>query len=324
MFAEFAPTIARSPDVSTGRAIALRTVAVGLCAFAVAGCSLTSTAAGMAGSMADESMPHMRGFWDYEIAGQANAGGIVQLESMHSIRPGDERLSMLLCASYVGYAFGWLEVAAERAEKAGDYAAATRDYRRIELLYRRARDLALGVMRARDDGIDAALKGNPVQLAAYLDEHYGDREDDVAPLFWLGSSWGAMLGASEDFAGAIDLPTIVTIVEHVVKLDDGYEGAGALLFLGGFNAQYPAQFGGSPEKGKQYFERALEVTGRRAHQVQLNYARTYAVTVRDKALFKSLLMEIIESRDQGNEFRMANKIARIRAELLLSNADTLF
>lgn len=287
------------------------------------GCSMTHLSADLAGSMAVESMPHMRGFWDYEIAGQGNAAGIMQLESMHSLSADNPQLSLTLCASYVGYAFGWVEVAAQRAEAAGDYDRATRQTRRAELLYRRARDLALGVMRSRDSGIDAALKAKPEQLAAYLDNHYRDPED-VAPVFWVSAAWGAMLGASEDIAAAIDLPVIVTMVKHAAKLDERYEGAGALVFLGGFNSAYPAEFGGSPAKGKEYFERALQVTGRRAHQVQLNYARTYAVTVRDKALFLSLLNEILEPEDEGNEFRLANKIARVRAEQLLSNVDRLF
>ena len=65
-------------------------------------------------------------------------------------------------------------------------------------------------------------------------------------------------------------------------------------------------------------------TGRRSHQVQLNYARLYAVTLKDKALFLSLLREIIDAPDQGQEVRLANKIARVRAELLLSKVGLLF
>jgi hypothetical protein len=294
-----------------------------LCTLLAAGCSMTKVSANLAGDMATQSMPHMRGMWDYEIAGQADAAGIFQLESMHSLSPDNEQLALTLCASYVGYAFGWVEVTAQKAQDANDDERAAHERYRAELMYTRARDLALRAMRNRDDGIDDALKGKPAQLAAYLNDHYDDK-DDVGPVFWLAASWGAMLGASEDVSLAIDLPVITTLVQHAAKLDESYEGAGSLVFLGGFNSQYPAQFGGSTEKGKQYFERALKVTGRRAHQVQLNYARLYAVTVQDRALFLSLLNEIIEAKDQGNDLRLANKIARVRAELLLSKVDLLF
>jgi hypothetical protein len=289
-----------------------------------ASCSMSSFAAGQAGGIAARSVDRMRGFWDYEIAGQGNAAGIMQLEALLGLRPDNEDLALTLCASYVGYAFGWVEVQAEKAEDAGDYDGAARQRHRAELLYTRARDVALHVLRERDAGIEAVLEGKPKQLEAYLAAHYRDRGKDVAPLFWLAASWGALLSMSEDMSLSMDLPAILALVKQVIALDEAYEGAGALVFLGGFNAQFPAQLGGSPEKGKQYFERALQITGRRAHQVQLNYARLYAVTTNDKALYVSLLSEIITAPDQGSDVRLANKIARIRAELLLSKLDRLF
>ena len=295
-----------------------------LAALALAGCSMSGFAADQAGAIAAQSVDRMRGFWDYEIAGHGNAAGIMQLEGLYGFSPDNEQLALTLCASYVGYAFGWLEIEAEKAEDAGDYARAARLRQRAELLYTRARDIALHVMRNRDDGVDAALKDKPVQLEAYLAEHYDDAGEDAAPLFWAAASWGALLSMSEDMSLAMDLPAILALVERVIALDAGFEDAGALVFLGGFNAQFPAQLGGSPEKGKRYFERALQLTGRRAHQVQLNYARFYAVTVNDKALYVSLLNEIIAARDQGSDVRLANKIARVRAEILLSKVDQLF
>jgi hypothetical protein len=292
-------------------------------ALLTSGCSIQSFAIGQAGGIAADSVGHMRGFWDYEIAGQGNAAGIMQLEGLYGFDPDNEDLGLVLCAAYVGYGFGWLEVMAEKAEDAGDYDGAARQRHRTELLYTRARNVALNVLRNRDDGIDEALKAKPKQLKAYLEDHYSDRED-AAPLFWVAASWGALLSMSEDMSLAMDLPAIIALVDRVIELDEGYEGAGALVFLGGFNSQFPAQFGGSTEKGKAYFERALKLTGRRAHQVQLNYARFYAVTVNDKELYVSLLNEIIKAPDQGSDVRLANKIARIRAELLLSKVDQIF
>lgn len=288
-----------------------------------AGCSMNKIAADTAGSVAAASSVHMRGFWDYDIAGHGNAAGIMQLESMYGISPDNEDLALMLCQSEMGYAFGWVEVAAEKAEDAGDYDEAERQRKRAALLYRRARDVALRAMRNRDDGIDAAIKAKPEELTAYLQEHYSDAETDAAPVFWTAAAWGGLLGMSDDMSLAIDFPALVAMMKHVIALQEDFEGASALVFLGGFNAQFPAQFGGSVEKGKEYFERALKITGRRAHQVQLNYARLYALTVNDKELFLSLLHEIIEAPDQGNDVRLANKIARVRAQLLLSKVDML-
>lgn len=284
---------------------------------------MNKLAADSAADIARAADPHMRAFWDYEVAGSGLAASIMQLEALHSISPDNEDLSLVLTSSYVGYAFGWLEVSIERAEDAGRYDQATRLRQRAELMYRRARDLAVGVMRYRDAGIDQALAAKPEVLKRYLQEHYDDPEDDVAPVFWAASAWGSLMNMTEDMGQTADLPTVRTLIDHSVSLNPGFEMAGGVQFLGGFLSQYPAQMGGDPERGRQYFEQALRLTKRRAHIVLVNYARLYALTVNDKPLFLKLLREVIEAGDQGQRFRLSNKIARIRAEMLLAKADRL-
>jgi hypothetical protein len=280
-------------------------------------------AADSAASMAKAAEPHMRGFWDYEVAGTGIAQSIMQLEALHAVSPDNEDLSLVLVSSYVGYAFGWLEVKIERAEDAGRVDEGAHLRQRAELMYRRARDLAVGVMRYRDDGIDAALAAQPDVLRRYLQEHYADAEDDVAPVFWTASAWGSLLNMTEDMGQMIALPTVRTLFDHSVSLDPGFELAGGVQFLGGFLSQFPAQMGGSPERGRQYFEQALKLTQRKAHIVLVNYARLYALTLNDKPLFLKLLHEVIEAGDQGTHYRLSNKIARVRAEMLLAKADQL-
>lgn len=289
----------------------------------VTGCNFSKFAADQAAGIAQDSSGHMRGLWDYELARNGASASIMQLEALHSISPENESLSLTLASSYVGFAVGWVEIDADKTEDAGKYDEATRMRQRAELMYVRARDLAVAAMRYRDHGIDKALLSKPEELRRYLEAHYTDPEDDVPPVFWAACAWGSILNLTEDMGLTVDLPTVRTLIEHSVKLNPGFEMAGGLQFLGGFYAQFPAQFGGSPAKGKEYFERALELTGRKAHLVQVNYARLYALTSNDKPLFLSLLREVIDAGDQGHDVRLANKIARVHAELLLGQADRL-
>ena len=83
-------------------------------------------------------------------------------------------------------------------------------------------------------------------------------------------------------------------------------------------------FGGNPEKGKEYFERALELTDRKFLLIQYNYARSYAVQTNDRALFERLLREVIDAGDISNDNRLPNKIAARRARRLLAQADEIF
>jgi hypothetical protein len=281
----------------------------------LAACNISRIAADQAGGIAAISATYMRGFWDYEIARAGTASAIMQLESMHAVSPRNEALSLALASAYVGHTFGWVELDMARASAERDFPKATRLRQRAELLYRRAKDLALGTLRARDEAIDEVLKGDPPALAAYLDQKYADH-DDLAPVFWTASAWGSMLAQTDALDATVDLPMIRVMIEHVIKTDPGYESATGLVFLGGIYAQTPPAFGGDLAKAKAYFERALELTERKSHVVQLNYAKLYAQTTGDSALFRSLLGEILAPEDRGNAVRLSNKIARKHAELL--------
>jgi hypothetical protein len=284
-----------------------------------AGCNLNRFAANQAGSIAVASSGTMRGFWDYDIARHGTAAAIMQLEAMHAVSPANESLTLTLASSYVGYTFGWVEYDLGQARADAQFARADRLRARAELLYRRARDLALSTMRARDAGIDEVLVGDPAALRTYLQQHYRDAKQDIAPVFWTATAWGSMLGMTDQLDATVDLPMIRGLVEQVIDLDPGYESAGALVFLGGLYSQTPPDFGGDLAKGKEYFERALKLTARKSHVVQLNYAKLYALTTGDTVLFRSLLDEILAPEDKGTEVRLSNKIARMHAELLLTS-----
>ena len=285
--------------------------------FALAsGCDLNRFAADQAGSIAASSTGYMRGFWDYDIARAGTASAIMQLEAMHSVSPDNEDLTLTLASTYVGHGFGWVEADMEEARAERQFARADRLRARAELIYRRARDLSLGAMRERDAAITEVLMQEPAALRSYLKQHYPDRED-LGPVFWTASSWGSMLGVTDALDATVDLPMIRAMVEHVIERDPGYEGATGLVFLGGVYSQTPPDFGGDLAKGKEYFERALALTERKSHVVQLNYAKLYALTAGDQELFRSLVDEILAPEDRGNPVRLSNKIARRHAELLL-------
>jgi hypothetical protein len=281
-----------------------------------AGCSLNRIAADQAGNIAAASSDYMRGFWDYEIARTGTASAIMQLEAMHSASPDNEALTLTLVSSYVGHTFGWVELDLAEARAARQFDKAERLRARAELLYRRARDLAVATLRKRDSTIDEKLLGEPAQLQQYLQSEYASQAD-LAPVFWAGIAWGSMLGVTDQMDQAIDVPAIRTLIEHVVAVDPSYQSGAPLVFLGGLLAQTPAEYGGNPEQAKGYFERALKLTERKSHTVQLSYAKLYALTTGDRKLFFALLDEIMAPEDLGAKTRLDNKIARRHAELLL-------
>jgi hypothetical protein len=288
------------------------------------GCNLNKMVADSTAGVLEEAGPALDGFWDYEIAGLGTPGAIMQLEAMYSISPDNEVLAMNLAKAYVGYSVGWVENDYEVAYAKGDFDKSDRLRQRARLLYLRARNLALHAMRNRDPGIDAAIKAPGDGLKDYLAKHYKDK-DDVGPVFWAGMAWGAAINMSLDQPDLIaDLPTTKALVQRALELDDMYFVGGAYIFLGSMEAAFPASLGGQPEKGKEYFEKGLAATKRRNHMLLVNYARLYAVNTQNRQLYYDLLMEVINAGDLGNDVRLSNKIARVRAERYLSQIGELF
>jgi len=157
-----------------------------------------------------------------------------------------------------------------------------------------------------------------------LKKHYVSK-DDVGPIFWAGMAWGAAVNMSLDQPDLIaDIPTAKALVEHAITLDDMYFNGGCYIFLGSMEASFPPALGGDPEKGKVYFEKGLEKTGRKNHMLLVNYARLYGVNTQNRDLYVKLLMEVIEAPDLGNSVRLSNKIARVRAERYLSQVNDFF
>lgn len=300
-----------------------RRIVLALWAFMGLGCVDEIAVDTTAGIMA-EAESSTRGYFDWESAGYAAPAGIMQLEGLHTVSPDNERLSLTLAKAYMAYAYGWVMDQYEVASAAGDFDLAAHHQKRAFLMYTRARDLVLRVVSYRDPKIRELLNRDPKTLGDHLKKHWRDREDDVDPLFWLMMTWSSSINNSPDMDAMVDMPLIRAVAAWVAHLDEGYEDAGALVFLGGFECSFPQALGGNPKKGRDYFERALALTKRRNHIVIINYATMCAVANQDRTLYVSLLREILEAPDQGNAYRLSNKVARRRAVRALQRTDELF
>ncbi|MET0284215.1 MAG: TRAP transporter TatT component family protein [Polyangiales bacterium] len=267
------------------------------------------------------------GFWDYEIFGQAVPGAILQSEALVRISPQNEDLLIGLAKAYMVYGYGWLAADWELADQRGDFEAADELENRIRLLYERSTHMALRVMRLHDRGkqLDKVLASKKAdELKAYLARVYTDKED-VPGLYWAGLAWGSSMAYSGgDLNALADAPLARAILERSVEIDASFSDAGALNALGTTEASFPEVFGGNLEKARGYYERALELCKRRNQLIQLSYAKAYAVAKQDRELFVSLLTEILTAPDQGDDIRMNNKVAQVRAKRYLKRVDEWF
>jgi hypothetical protein len=95
--------------------------------------------------------------------------------------------------------------------------------------------------------------------------------------------------------------------------------------MGASLSYLPPMFGGDPERAKEYFENALDLSERRFFLAQYFCAKYYATRVQDAELFNSLLDEIIRGDQSGlKEMCLINSVMKERAEDLKNNGEDLF
>jgi hypothetical protein len=290
-----------------------------------AGCDMTTLTAHSSAGLFRRASVAFDEQADYELARQAAPAFILQFEGVLRVVPDDEDLLFTACKSWSSYAFGFIEDEMQAAEARGDLEDAERLRRRARRMYLRARDLGLRLLEQMAPGAQAATRAGPDSLGRFVEREFDDT-DDAPALFWTGYAWGVAIDISRDDPALVaDLELARVLVERSVKLDEAYQHAAGHTFLGYDNSILSPALGGDPEGGKQHFERALTLTGRKALMVQLNYARSYAAQTQRRDLFVSLLNEVVSApEDDADPNRLANEVARRRAQRLLAHLDDLF
>ena len=284
------------------------------------GCDLTKFTADSTANLFQEAAPAFNEHWDYEMAGQAAPGSILQLEGVWRVTPDNEIILLQLAQSYTGYAYGWIEDELELIDPM-DFEREEHIRTRARLMYLRARNFTFRLIRNEADGFDEARSAGLPEFQAWLREEFDD-EEDAAMLLWAGYPWGSAINVSRDDPMLIaDLGFARALVERSVELDPTYFNAAGLTFLGVATAE---GLGGNPEDAVQFFDRALEITDRKFLLIQYNYARSYAVRTQNRELFDRLLAEVEEAGDIHPGARLPNKIAKRRARRLRQTADQLF
>lgn len=303
--------------------VALSTLA--LCALPLApGCDLTTRFAAVeTSSVLRQATRAVEEHWDVDLVGDGLPASILQLEGIYAVLPDDEEMGIEVMRATGSYAWGWLSDDADDALGRGDLEQQEAISLRARLLYLRGRNIGLHHMRRRNAGIDAALAEGPQGLRTHLAAHYRTREH--APiLFWTAYAWGGAIQASNaDPVLVADAPLVRVLLEHAETLDEGFFHAAAPMALAAMDAAMPEDLGGDLPRSRARFERALTLTSRRFFPVLLQYAQSYALATEDRALFITLLREIIDGGDPDPSVRLANRIARRKAIRLLRRVEEL-
>lgn len=290
-----------------------------LVAMALAGCSIRGLAVRSVADALSAGGGVFAGDEDPELVRDAIPFGLKTYESLLAEVPEHRGLLLAAASGFIQYSYAFVQQDADFAE-AEDLARARELRARAKGLFLRGRDYALRGLEVRHPGFSEAVRRDPRAALSRM------TREDVPFLYWAGTGWLAALMASKEDLGLVaDLPAAAALVERVVEIDERFAAGAAHELLISYEGSRPAAMGGSAERAREHYRRALAISGGRRASVHLALAEAVAVSEQDLAGFRSLVAAALAVDPAADpEQRLANVLSHRRARWLEARAADLF
>lgn len=152
-----------------------------------------------------------------------------------------------------------------------------------------------------------------------------DDEDDVEVFYTVATNWLNWIQTnSADWNAVAELPRPRILLEHILVIEEDYDGGSAHLYMGAIDGLLPAAMGGKPEQARKHFERAIELSEGKNLMAKVFYAESYAKPMFNRELYNRLLTEVIMADTQASGLVLSNTIAQQQALQLLSEEADYF
>ncbi len=296
----------------------LRLLLAGLVGLQAAGCSIRGLAINALAKSLAGSGDVYASDEDPELVRDALPFALKTMETLLAEKPDHPGLLLSACKGFTQYAYAFIETDGEALED-DDYEAALAAYDRALDMYLRGRDYCLRALELRSPGARRRLEVEPQAALAGLGR------EDVPLLFWTGAAWGSAISLGKDRPEiTVDLGAVRALVRRALELDEGFE-RGSVHDVMMVLESLPAAMGGSLERARRHFDRAVELSGGRRASLFVSWAEGVSVAEQDRAEFDRLLATALAiDADAEPSNRLANIIAQRRAVRLRERADRLF
>ncbi len=255
---------------------------------------------------------------DPELVREAAPFALKAQESLLARDPGHRGLLTSLCRGFTQYAsaFVWQDAIEE-----GDAERAAAGKERANRLFLRAKEYGMRGLEAAHPGFGGRLSAVPAEAVAIT------KEEDVPLLFWTAASWSLAISTSGgDPSLLADLPRCELLMRRALALREDYEHGAIHEYFVAFEGGRPEAMGGSLEKARRHFERAMELGRGKRISPLVTFAETVSVRTQDREEFLELLSRALsfDSRWEAPEFRLANLLSQRKAKWLVGRVDELF
>jgi predicted anti-sigma-YlaC factor YlaD len=254
---------------------------------------------------------------DPELVRDAVPFALKAMESLLSERPDHKGLLAALAKGFTQYAVAFVR---QDAEEAADPLARRAGMERARRLLLRAKGYGVRGLSVGRDGFEADLSADP---AAALLAGPGD----VPLLYWTAAAWSVAVASSPDDPALLaDLPRCEALMRRALALSDRFDDGAIHEYFVAFEGGRPEAMGGSPERARRHFGRAMEISGGRKVSPLVTLAETVSVRAQDRVEFLALLDRALafDARAEAPGNRLSNLVAQRRARWLKGRVDELF
>lgn len=256
---------------------------------------------------------------DPELVGEAIPFGLKLYESLLESSPRNKNLLIATCSNFTQYGVAFIETRALELGEAQHHDEVAHLDDRALRMYLRAKGYCMRAMEVRFPGISGALVKDPATALARANKQ------DVPLLYWTAASWGSAIALGLDKPElVIDVPTVRALADRALALDESW-GKGALHEMFISLESVPEGLGGSAERARQHFKRAVELDHGLSPGPYVALAMCVSVPAQDRGEFESLLKQALAidpAKDPSNQ--LVTLIQQRRARALLDHIDTLF
>ena len=221
--------------------------------------------------------------------------------------PDNTELLTAGCQSYTAYAASFIE---------------DEDRNQAAALYARGKNYGFRALSKKSDFRQAA-NGTVDDFVDFLKQY---KRQDVPALFWTASAWAKWISLNLDNIEALaDMPMLEATMKRVIELDGSFFHGSPHLLMGVYLAVKPEVVGGDITEAKKHFDKAFSLGADKLLTAKVMYARYYAVRLRDQALFRNTLREVIAAPVEAvPELTLSNVLAKQKASKMLEKMDEYF
>jgi hypothetical protein len=256
---------------------------------------------------------------DPQLVREATPFGLKTIEGLVASSPRNAKLRLAAASGFTQYAYAFVLEDADRLEPT-DPAAAEALQGRARKLLDRARDHGLAGLDALHEGFAKQLRKQPARALAAAEK------EDVGLLYWTAAAWGLRISISKDDMNVVgDLPVVEAMIHRALDLDERFDDGAIHELLVSLDGSRGEAMGGSVERAKTHFDRAVQLSGGKKLGVFVTWAETVSVGRQDRREFDAYLDRVL-AFDPNSEpkYRLANLIAQERARRLKARAGDLF